>query len=157
MEKTNISDLIRKALKARENAYAPYSGFHVGAALLCADGTVYTGCNVENASYPAGNCAERTAVFKAVSEGKTAFSAICIAGGPKDGDLDFCPPCGICRQVLSEFCNTETFPVILAKNREEYRVYMLEKLLPLSFGKMQLLQEEKAQENSSEQMAKQTG
>lgn len=140
MEKTNVTNLIRAALQAREKAYAPYSGFHVGAALLCEDGTVHTGCNVENASYPAGNCAERTAVFKAVSEGHTSFSAICIVGGPKDGACEFCPPCGICRQVLAEFCDPETFPVILAKDPEEYRMYMLEKLLPLSFGRNQLLQ-----------------
>lgn len=129
-----VKQLIREAFKILPSAYAPYSHFHVAAALLCDDGAVYTGCNIENASYPAGNCAERTAFFKAVSEGKRSFSCIVIIGG-KDGKTDgFCPPCGICRQVMREFCNPSQFQVILAKSEEEYKVFSLEKLLPESFG-----------------------
>ena len=138
METGKTAELIRKALEAREKAYAPYSRFMVGAALLCADGTVYTGCNVENASYPAGNCAERTAIFKAVSEGRTDFTAICITGGPEGPCRDYCAPCGICRQVMAEFCDPESFRIILAKDAENCRTYTLAELLPLSFGKIQL-------------------
>ena len=95
--------LLEEALKARKAAYAPYSGFQVGAALLCADGSIYTGCNVENSSYGAACCAERTAFFKAVSEGKRSFRAIAVVGGKKDEEvLEVCPPCGICRQVMRE-------------------------------------------------------
>ncbi len=133
-----IKELIRSALAARKTAYAPYSQFLVGAALLCKDGTVYTGCNIENASYPAGNCAERTAIFKAVSEGKKDFSAICIAGGREGEVSEYCPPCGICRQVCAEFCDADTFQIILAKNETEYRIYTLGELLPLGFGAAQL-------------------
>lgn len=128
-------DLISRAIAARENAYAPYSGYLVGAALLCGDGTVYTGCNVENASYGATNCAERTAVFKAVSEGKREFLAIAIAGGRREADkLDVAYPCGICRQVLREFSDPEQMTVIICKSTEEYREMPLEALLPNSFG-----------------------
>ena len=131
-------ELIRAALEARKTAYAPYSHFLVGAALLCEDGTVYTGCNIENASYPAGNCAERTAIFKAVSEGKKDFAAICIAGGREGEEPEYCPPCGICRQVCAEFCDAETFRILLAKSEEEYKTYSLGELLPLGFGAAQL-------------------
>ncbi len=134
IENEKIREMIQAAVEAQKKAYAPYSRFYVGAALLCKSGEIFTGCNIENASYPAGNCAERTAVFKAVSEGNTAFSAICIVGGPEGRHEDFCPPCGICRQVLTEFCDPESFLVILAKGTEEYRCYTLEKLFPLSFG-----------------------
>ena len=107
-------ELVMEALKARKQAYCPYSGFAVGAALLCADGRVFTGCNIENAAYPATNCAERTATFKAVSEGKTEFRAIAIVGGPKGKEPEnFCAPCGVCRQVMAEFCDPETFRIIL--------------------------------------------
>ena len=100
--------LMEEALKARKAAYAPYSGFQVGAVLLCADGSIYTGCNVENSSYGAACCAERTAFFKAVSEGKRSFRAIAVVGGKKDGEvLESCPPCGICRQVMREFCSSD--------------------------------------------------
>ena len=129
-----LRSLIGKARAQLALAYAPYSGFYVAAALLCKDGTVYTGCNIENASYPAGNCAERTAIFKAVSEGHREFSCIVIMGG-KDGKVEeYCPPCGICRQVLREFCPPLGFSVILAKSEEEYRIFSLEELLPESFG-----------------------
>ena len=126
--------LIRAAMDMLPMAYAPYSHFHVGAALLCRDGSVYTGCNVENAAYPAGNCAERTAIFKAVSEGKRDFEAICIVGGPEGVIQDFCPPCGICRQAMAEFCAPASFEILLAKSPEEYRRYTLSELLPLGFA-----------------------
>ena len=128
------TDLIEQALKARRSAYAPYSGYKVGAALLCKDGSVYTGCNVENASYGAANCGERTAVFKAVSEGQREFTAIAITGGRDDGEMDFAYPCGICRQVLREFVDPERFMVLVGKSTEDYREMTLEALLPSSFG-----------------------
>ena len=128
------TDLIEQALKARRSAYAPYSGYKVGAALLCKDGSVYTGCNVENASYGAANCGERTAVFKAVSEGQREFTAIAIAGGRDDGEMDFAYPCGICRQVLREFVDPVRFTVLVGKSKEDYREMTLEALLPSSFG-----------------------
>ena len=126
--------LIQAAFEVLPNAYVPYSHFHVAAALLCADGTVVTGVNIENASYPATNCAERTAIFKAVSEGKREFRAIAICGG-KDGVVTgVCAPCGICRQVMREFCDPETFLVLLPKSETEYEELTLAELLPLSFG-----------------------
>ncbi|MBQ2901351.1 MAG: cytidine deaminase [Agathobacter sp.] len=128
-------ELIDMALDARKLAYAPYSKFKVGAALLGKNGVVYMGCNVENASYPATNCAERTAFFSAVSEGQREFEAIAIVGG-KDtiSELEYCAPCGVCRQVMREFCDPKSFEIILAKNRTEYKVYTLEELLPMGFG-----------------------
>lgn len=126
--------LIRKALEVRQKAYAPYSGFMVGAALLCKDGRIFTGCNIENASYGATNCAERTAFFKAVSEGYREFTAIAIAGGRKEAQsLEYCAPCGICRQVMSEFCDSDAFLVILPRSEEDYKSYTLGQLLPLGF------------------------
>ncbi len=126
--------LIEMAFQGRKRAYAPYSRFFVGAALLCEDGSVFLGCNIENASYPAGNCAERTAVFHAVSEGKRRLKAIAIVGGREGQDMDYCPPCGICRQVLREFCDPSRFMVILAKSKSEYQKFTLDQLLPHSFG-----------------------
>ena len=127
-------ELIRKALDVRQKAYAPYSGFMVGAALLCKDGRIFTGCNIENASYGATNCAERTAFFKAVSEGYREFTAIAIAGGRKEAQsLEYCAPCGICRQVMSEFCDSDAFLVILPRSEEDYKSYTLGQLLPLGF------------------------
>ena len=105
----SYQELIKQAIEARKQSYCPYSGFAVGAALLCGDGTVYTGCNIENASYSPTNCAERTAFFKAVSEGKREFVAIAIVGGSEE--LQKCYPCGVCRQVMSEFCD-ELFEVV---------------------------------------------
>ena len=126
--------LANEAKRAMEKAYAPYSGFHVGAALLTREGKVYTGCNIENAAYGPTNCAERTAFFKAVSEGVTSFAAIAIVGG-KDGVItELCPPCGVCRQVMMEFCEADKFYVILARSEEDYWIYTLEELLPLGFG-----------------------
>lgn len=128
-------NLIEMALEARMLAYAPYSHFKVGAALLGTNGVVYKGCNVENAAYPATNCAERTAIFSAIAEGQKEFEAIAIVGGSESAEkLEFCAPCGTCRQVLREFCVPETFEVILAKNIKEYKVITLGELLPMSFG-----------------------
>lgn len=128
-------ELVEKALEARESSYAPYSKFKVGAALLGKNGVIYKGCNVENASYPATNCAERTAIFSAVAEGQKEFEAIAIVGGPEGAtSLDFCPPCGVCRQVMREFSNPKNFEVIVAKSADEYKVFTLEELLPESFG-----------------------
>ena len=122
------------AVKMRERSCAPYSRFRVGAALLAKDGTVWTGCNIENASYGACNCAERTAFFKAVSEGEKHFSAIAIAGGPEGAEtLDFCPPCGICRQVMEEFCGQD-FRIILGNSAGELKVLTMAELLPYGFG-----------------------
>ncbi|NBH72786.1 cytidine deaminase [Clostridiaceae bacterium] len=127
-------DLVRLAIEAMPYAYAPYSRFRVGAALLCADGKVYQGCNIENAAYTPGNCAERTAFFKAVSEGQREFEAICIVGG-QDGVLSgYTAPCGVCRQVMMEFCCPETFRVILAKDEKHWQEYSLQELLPMGFG-----------------------
>ena len=132
-------ELIQEAKKAREHAYAPYSHFQVGAALLTKTGKIYTGCNIENAAYTPTNCAERTAFFKAVSEGEREFEAIAIVGGGKDTEaLEFCPPCGVCRQVMMEFCEPSEFQIILGRSKEEYKIYTLEELLPLGFGPAQL-------------------
>ena len=129
--------LMKKAQEVRRNAYTPYSHFAVGAALLGADGVVYTGCNVENAAYSPGNCAERTAIFKAVSEGCKRFDAIAIVGA-KEGEVPaagsvVCSPCGVCRQVLREFCDEKAFRVYLTDGAKLF-CYTLEELLPLSFG-----------------------
>lgn len=127
------NDLISKAYEARKNSYAPYSDYQVGAALLCEDGNIYTGCNVENASYGATNCAERTAVFKAVSEGKRRFKAIAIAGGLGD-NMGMAYPCGVCRQVLREFSEPSEMIIVVAGKDFGYREFSLEELLPESFG-----------------------
>ena len=134
-------ELIELALKARETAYAPYSNHPVGAALLTESGKVFLGCNIENAGYSPGNCAERTAVFKAVSEGETEFDKIAIVGGLKTRkELPICPPCGVCRQVLMEFCDPETFIIILGTNIPgRFEEYTLKDLLPLGFGPKSLM------------------
>ena len=129
-------ELIALAVEARKQSYSPYSGFRVGAALLGKSGKVYLGCNVENAAYTPTNCAERTAVFKAVSEGERDFSAIAIVGGMGEELSEFCAPCGICRQVLAEFCDGD-FPVVLGTPKN-YKAYTLAELLPFSFGKSDL-------------------
>ena len=133
MNKLPIPEMIQRAFSALPFAYAPYSHFKVGAALLTEDGEVYTGCNIENAAFGPGNCAERTAIFKAVSEGKRDFLAICIVNENRDGGHDFCPPCGVCRQVMAEFCDPETFQIILAKSPEYYKIYTLAELFPEGF------------------------
>lgn len=128
--------LIEEAKKARKMAYAPYSEFLVGAALLLEDGSIFHGCNIENAAYSPSNCAERTAIFKAISEGKRNFLAIAIVGAKKDipeEQWDFCTPCGVCRQVLTEFCDLETFQVILCRGKDEVKSLLLKELLPYSF------------------------
>lgn len=134
MEQIYIEKLIETAIAQLDYSYAPYSNFKVGAALLTKDGDIYTGCNIENAAYTPTNCAERTAFFKAVSEGVRDFQAICIVGG-KDGVLtEYAAPCGVCRQVMMEFCNPKTFQIILAIDKERYDIYTLEELLPQGFG-----------------------
>ena len=122
--------LLKQAIDARKQAYCPYSGFAVGAALLCKDGSIYKGCNIENASYSPTNCAERTAFFKALSEGKRDFVAIAIVGG--DNDLQWCYPCGVCRQVMAEFCEDD-FEVVCGISEEEYEVLRLGELTPKTF------------------------
>ncbi len=148
-------NLIKEAIQAAKGAYAPYSGYHVGAALLTEHGDIYTGCNIENTSFGATNCAERTAFFKAVSAGEKDFKAIAIAGGPgalfadeaeKTDNIstgqsdrnhlqfpDYAYPCGICRQVMQEFCESD-FKIIVAKSTEDYKKYNLKELLPFGFG-----------------------
>lgn len=137
MDERLTKKLIAEAFAAQSFAYTPYSHFCVGAALLAKNGKIYRGCNIENATFTPTNCAERTAFFKAVSEGVRDFEAIAVVGN-KEGRLPekggFCPPCGVCRQVMREFCDPETFQVILAAGGEEYRVLLLKELLPLSFG-----------------------
>ncbi len=140
MEENKIKELIRYALDMRKMSYTPYSHFNVGAALLAKNGRIYTGCNIENASYTPTNCAERTAFFKAVSEGVKEFDAIAIVGGPDGSDPEeICPPCGVCRQVMSEFC-TDSFLVICAKSEDEYWVKPLPEVLPDRFGPKDLLE-----------------
>ena len=131
--------LIDTAIEQLKFSYTPYSNFKVGAALLAKNGEIFTGCNIENASYTPTNCAERTAFFKAVSEGVREFRAICIVGG-KDGKLtEYTAPCGVCRQVMMEFCDPKTFQIILAVDKERYEIYTLEELMPLGFGPLNLV------------------
>lgn len=133
----NVKSLIESALEARDNSYSPYSHYKVGAAILCEDGSVVTGCNIENASYGLTICAERCAAFKAVSEGKVRFCAIAVCGGgdnETDHLSDYAYPCGACRQVLREFANPDSFYVYVAKSVDEYKKYTLSELLPDSFG-----------------------
>lgn len=126
--------LVQLAKDAMTKAYAPYSGYKAGAALLTGQENVYLGCNIENAAYSPTNCAERTAIFKAVSEGDYDFKAIAIVGG-KDGRISgVFPPCGVCRQVMQEFCIPETFRIILGKEDESFEEYTLKQLLPVSFS-----------------------
>lgn len=140
MDELKAEELVRAALSARDFSYAPYSGFAVGAALLAESGKVYTGCNIESASYSPTNCAERTAFFKAVSEGERRFLAIAVAGGPAgEAVRDFCPPCGVCRQVMAEFCGPE-FEIVLAGAGGERKTCTLRQLLPLGFGPENLKQ-----------------
>ena len=139
MEQVMIEKLIDTAIEQLKFSYTPYSNFKVGAALLTKSGKIYTGCNIENASYTPTNCAERTAFFKAVSEGVHDFQAICIVGG-KDGKLtEYTAPCGVCRQVMMEFCNPKTFQIILAVDKERYEIYTLEELMPFGFGPLNLV------------------
>ena len=124
-------ELLQLAIEARKNSYSPYSGFRVGAALLTKSGKVYLGCNIENSGFTATSCAERTAFFKAVSDGEKEFAAIAIVGGTKGEELqDLCYPCGVCRQVMAEFCHPDEFQVICAKSPAEYKVHPLRELIP---------------------------
>lgn len=126
-------ELVKLAQEIKENAYAPYSGFRVGAALLTGSGRVFTGVNIENASFGATNCAERTAIFKAVSEGEKSIRTIAIAS---DSD-DFVFPCGICRQVIAEFCDRDT-KIICSRKDGEYKIYTVKELLPHAFTEINL-------------------
>lgn len=145
MRKERLADsqyapLVHEAIAAADNAYVPYSGFHVGAALLDKDGKVWTGCNIESASYTPTNCAERTAMFKAVSEGVKDFQAIAIIGRDhlsKEITESMTAPCGVCRQVLAEFC-AEDFEIVLANAKGDLNIYRLEEILPLAFTKTSL-------------------
>ena len=131
----DIKELINEAIEARKFSYCPYSGFAVGAALLSKDGKVFKGCNIENASFGPTNCAERTAFFKAISEGVMEFDAIAVVGAKAGDTIDgFAYPCGVCRQVMEEFCEPKSFKVIVAKSVDEYREYNLVDLLPCGFG-----------------------
>ncbi len=134
--KVSYEQLIENAIEARKMAYTPYSKYKVGAALLSSDGKIIKGCNIENAAYGPTNCAERTAFFKAVSEGVKEFSAIAIVGGlENETDLfsGYAFPCGVCRQVMREFCDSE-FEIVVARSTDDYKVYTLGELLPESFG-----------------------
>ena len=135
-------ELVKKAYEAQKFSYSPYSGFQVGAALLTKSGKVYTGCNIENAAFSPTNCAERTAVFKAVSEGETQFQAIAIVGNKKgapEEEWEFCTPCGVCRQVMLEFVDPQTFEILLGKGKE-IRKFTLSQLLPESFSPSMLME-----------------
>lgn len=128
-------ELVDAAISARKMAYTPYSDFKVGAALQTKSGKVYQGCNIENATYTPTNCAERTAFFKAVSEGEYEFECIAIVGGKGEAiSGKICPPCGVCRQVMMEFCDPENFKIILVKSTDEWEVFTLRELLPFGFG-----------------------
>lgn len=134
MDKKLVEEMIDLAIRQMDFSYVPYSHFRVGAALLTKSGKIYTGCNIENAAYTPTNCAERTAFFKAVSEGVKEFEAICVVGG-KDGILtEYASPCGVCRQVMMEFCDPDSFQVIVAVNREKYKIFSLGEMLPMGFG-----------------------
>ena len=133
-----MKELAKMAIEAKKNAYAPYSGFYVGAALLSKSGKIYTGINIESASYSPTNCAERTALFKAVSEGEREFAAIAIAGGKPRASPEYVYPCGVCRQMLNEFVDND-FKVIIAKTDDDYRVHTFGELFPHGFGPRDLL------------------
>ena len=133
----NLDLLITNAINARKKAYAPYSKFKVGAAIMTLDNNIYGGFNIECSSYSPSNCAERTALFRAVFEGHREFKAIAVVGG-KEEELnhfaDYCPPCGVCRQMLREFCRPDNFKIVVAKNLDDYKIFTLDELLPHSFG-----------------------
>ncbi|MCL2225208.1 MAG: cytidine deaminase [Defluviitaleaceae bacterium] len=129
----DYENLAQAALDAREKSYSPYSNFQVGAALLTKNGKIYTGCNIESAAYSPTNCAERTALFKAVSEGEREFTAIAIAGAPQNGTPQYCYPCGVCRQMLNEFL-PQNATVIIVKTATDYKAHTFSELLPFGFG-----------------------
>lgn len=136
MDNKVIRNLIETAAAQRARSYAPYSHYRVGAALLAGDGTVFTGCNIENAAYAPSLCAERTAFAKAVSEGIRDYDAICIVGGKEEEAVPsgYSVPCGVCRQVMMEFCDPETFRIIVAADPEHYEIFLLKDLIPRGFG-----------------------
>lgn len=129
-----VKEMIETAFDMLKHSYTPYSHWKVGAGLLDSNGKIWGGCNIENAAYTPCSCAERTAFFKAVSEGQTEFNAIAVVGGDEGNVKDFCAPCGVCRQVMREFCDPKTFRIILAKSKDEYKIRTLEEMLPDSFG-----------------------
>lgn len=126
--------LVSKALEVQQHSYSPYSGFSVGAALLGGNGTIYTGTNIENVAFSPTNCGERSAFFTAVSQGVRDFRAIAIVGSGKDTPTEYCSPCGVCLQVMQEFCNPDTFEIILVKSKSEYRCHTLKEMLPFAFS-----------------------
>ena len=134
LEKSIISKLIETAMEQLKFSYTPYSNFKVGASLLTKNGQIYTGCNIENAAYTPTNCAERTAIFKAVSEGVREFDAICIVGGKAGILTEYTAPCGVCRQVMMEFCDPKTFRIIVENGDQGVKSFLLEELLPFGFG-----------------------
>lgn len=134
IDKNKKNELIQKSLEMRKFSYSPYSNFAVGAAVLTEEGEIFTGCNIENAAFTPTVCAERTAIFKAVSEGKRRFKAIAISGGPAGEEPEeYCAPCGVCRQVMREFCDDD-FLIIMVKSENDYKEMFLKELLPVSFG-----------------------
>lgn len=139
LDKTMIERLIDTAVNMTKLSYSPYSDFRVGAALLAKNGQIYTGCNIENAGYTPTNCAERTAFFKAVSEGVREFEAIAVVGGLHGKINGLTAPCGVCRQVMMEFCDPKTFQIIMATDKGHYRMMSLEELLPMGFGSQNLV------------------
>lgn len=139
LNKEMIEELIEIAVDMTKMSYSPYSHFRVGAALLAKNGRIYTGCNIENAGYTPTNCAERTAFFKAVSEGIREFEAIAVVGGLHGKINGLTAPCGVCRQVMMEFCDPKTFQVIMATDKENYQTMTLEELLPMGFGPKNLV------------------
>ncbi len=130
-------DLFNKTTEAMKNSYAPYSNYNVGAVLVCKNGNIYKGCNIENASYSVTNCAERTALFSAIASGEKEFVAICVVGGNNGEITDYAMPCGVCRQALSEFCDAD-FKVFVGKNEDDIKEFTLGELLPCSFNKSKL-------------------
>ena len=134
LEQKLVEELIETAIEMTKMSYSPYSNFKVGAALLAKNGNIYKGCNIENAGYTPSNCAERTAFFKAVSEGVKEFDAIAVVGGQNGVLTQMTAPCGVCRQIMMEFCNPKTFQVIMAVDKEHYKIMTLEELLPMGFG-----------------------
>ncbi len=134
MDKKDLFNIAKESMK---NSYATYSNYNVGAALLCKNGNIYKGCNIENASYSVTNCAERTAIFSAIANGEKEFEAICVVGGKNSEITDYAMPCGVCRQALAEFCN-EDFKVYVGKNENDIKEFTLGELLPYSFDKSKL-------------------
>lgn len=127
-------ELVSLAIEAKNKSYSPYSKFKVGAALLAKNGKVYLGANIESAAYSPSNCAERTAFFAAVFAGEMEFEAIAVAGGFSDETADYCYPCGVCRQVMAEFCDADTFRIIVIKDEQNFKEYLLRDIFPFAFG-----------------------